>query len=126
MSTQMAVHQTKSAMSKSCIIDPRRYQTLAVEHLGEMRSFKTSKFHAHGKYAPLIRWLGCALLASASPGEATHKVIKAGYLNSNKKAGGLEEQVWPSFCQCTLLMWHCADVAQACCHDIHIGTSIEV
>ena len=85
-------------MSKSRIIALRRYQTLAVEHLGEMRSFNTSKFHAHGKYVPLIRWLGCALLASASPGEATRKVIKAGYLNSNKKAGGLEEQVRPKFC----------------------------
>ena len=66
---------------------------LVLENLGGLRSFKTSKFHSHGKYVPLIRWLGSATLASASPGEATHKVIKAGYLNSNKKSGGLEEQV---------------------------------
>ncbi|KAK9917456.1 hypothetical protein WJX75_004513 [Coccomyxa subellipsoidea] len=71
----------------------RRYQMLALENLGGFRSFKTSKFHAHGKYVPLIRWLGSATLASASPGEATHKIIKEGYLNSNKKSGGLEEQI---------------------------------
>ena len=41
---------------------------LALENLGEYKSFKTSEFHAHGKYVPLIRWLGSATLASASLG----------------------------------------------------------
>ena len=80
-------------MKNSPVVVVRRYQMLALENLGGFRSFKISRFHAHGKYVLLIRWLGSATLASASPGEATHKVIKAGYLNSNKKSGGLEEQV---------------------------------
>ena len=70
-----------------------RFQVLAVQELGEFRSFKYPKFHANSKYAALIRWLGSATLADASAGEGSHKRIKAAYLLSNKKAGGLEQQV---------------------------------
>ena len=73
-----------------------RFQVLAVEKLEGIRSFKYPKFHANCKYADLIRELGTVALASASSGEATLKEIKAGYMNSNKKAGGLERQVCSS------------------------------